>query len=255
MFKDDERYNEVVKTIITNYLQEDFHEVIEKLRYAPITKLADIVAALDKVIPFDAEVERKLSQGDLKGAEEIAKSQFDTSPNDPKRVQAYVGVLLAYNIIEKANVAFGVLKNCHTENIELYVKLAVTFHQNGDIRMAIEVSKKGMEVADRLNIRDHVYRRLRSNLAYFYADAGDKFNELDARNISEEEYNADPNNPARMDTYGYVKIVYENSKGGVKEGMDLCHKAYTMAPNAPIEFYKKHLARGIERLQRENLID
>jgi len=220
----------------------------EELRFARIganlSESADILTNINKSITFDEDIKSLLDKKELTRAEQLAKSRYQSDTSNQYLLEQYLAVLLSFNDKGKADEAWSVLRNVKGNPV-LHSNLCYTFWEHGDIRNAIEVAEAGLRVSQELKNRI-VQERLKNNLAYFYAEVGDsKYEEL-ARTYATETYKED--SASRLDTTGYVKIVFGRNVDEITEGINLCLKAF-VGNKQIAHLCKKHINRGVKRIE------
>jgi class 3 adenylate cyclase/tetratricopeptide (TPR) repeat protein len=182
-------------------------------------------------------------------AETEAKRLLNTKPQDVASKETYIAVLLkdANTDGEKLKEAWDLLTNSELDNVALYLNFGYRFWELGDLERAIEALKSALIIAEHKESQKEEMLKIKANLAYYLADTGRDENEKLAREYAKTAYNADPNRPSRMDTLGYILIVFGRIKKEVQKGMELCFKAYELDPSAA-KFFEKHISLAIKRI-------
>lgn len=175
----------------------------------------------------------------------VTKAEYIYSKDSSKGLQL-VSILLSSKEENDWDRAWEVIKEIEEVPSAVYVSLAYLFWSLGRTKNAIEVAERGLEVAKKR--KDQVgINRLKNSLAYYYADLGEPDYEKMARSHAEEAFSARPEDPAPMDTKGYVKITYGKHREEIEEGICLCEEA--RRKGAPLKLYLKHIARAAKRLR------
>lgn len=162
----------------------------------------------------------------------------------------YIGVLLNINTREKTETAWHVLKNSKRTKLEVFTTLGYKLWELGTLEYAIEANEKALQFADKIDGNKEEANKIKSNLAYYFAETGKAEYGEQARKYADEAQKADPERTSRLDTLGYVKIIY-GDKEEVLEGMDLCLRAYMADMKAERDtgkFYHRHFNKALERL-------
>jgi hypothetical protein len=130
----------------------------------------------------------------------------------------------------------------------LYLRLGYKFWLGGDLRRAIEMSEKSLQLASASGEdgeKASLVARIKNSLAYFYAELPDEKKADLAHHYIRDAMEAIPNAAEFLDTLGAVKIAFGRSKSEIDEGIKLCFRS-AAADQDYIHFHK-WLSRAIER--------
>jgi hypothetical protein len=126
-----------------------------------------------------------------------------------------------------------------------FVTAAYLNFELGETAKAIEIGEEGLMYAEKAGNLLYV-RRLQNSLAYYYAETMETKYELRARGyITSARINTDASE--ELDTEGWVRISYANTKEEVLAGLKLCSEA--VEKGSPISYYERALGRAVERLK------
>lgn len=202
-----------------------------------------------------SDIEALIDQGKLAEAEAETRRLLESKPDDIRVVETYIGVLLKQDDKEKTELAWEILKDKGPNRPQIYKNVAHKLWEAGEMSKAIDASKKALSIAESVGGADKSeIIRIKANLAYYCADSGKAEHRGIAIEYATEAYKSAPENPSRVDTLGYVKVVY-GSKEEILEGMNLCVTAYQQALKADAQaariigrFLEKHIAKGSGRI-------
>jgi len=228
---------EQMRKLISNVLDERFFTLTRK----------ELINQLERAVNCADQVKRSIDSGDFDQAEKIAHQQLKEKPNDTLALETYISALLAHNKKEKCETAWNALEGGGITNLSIYIRSAFLFWRFGEIEKAIKISERGLEIARSKNDRE-THNKFKNSLAYYYADTGREDYENLARSYIEEASKDHPQDLAKMDTKGYVKIVYGKTKEEIFEGMDLCLRVYQEDTEHFKTPYEKHMKKATERL-------
>lgn len=236
-----ERLGEMAIGIIMQAVfADEFGEMLERIKTKGVTD-KDIIKELREGI-IDVEIKELVVGGKIEKAITLAEYRYS---DDPSKGLQLINVLLESKEEENWNRAWEVLRKVKEGSATVYLSLSYSFWSINRIKDAIDVGEKGLEIIkkreDEFNIS-----KLKNNLAYYYADLGDLRYEEVARRYAREALIDLPDNHDRIDTQGYVKIVYGKTAKEIKEGVYLCEKA--LSKGGPLELYVKHIGKAIQKL-------
>lgn len=234
-----ERKRYHIKQLVSNTLNERFFTVSGK----------ELLSQLEDAVPFESQVKELLGQGCYEQAEKTAHQRVKQRPNDIPVIEIYISTLLAQNTLDKCDKAWDLLKTNNITNLYIYARLAFLFWQFGQIEKAITISEKGFEIANEGNDIVKIMK-FKNSLAYYYADTGNKKYEDRARSYIEEACKENPEDLAKLDTKGYVKIVYGRTKEEIIDGVSLCFTAFKNDPEHFSVPYAKHVKKATENINR-----
>lgn len=243
----------LIVSILTLVYTEIKREQMRKLLYDVLDERSstftrkELINQLENAVNFAGQTKNLIDSGNFNQAEKIAHQQLKEKSNDVSALEIYISTLLAHNKKEKCEIAWDILKKDSITNLSIYTRLAFLFWNFSEIEKAIEVDEKGLEVAKSKGDKETT-NKFKNSLAYFYADTGKEDYENLARLYIEEAYKDQPKNLNRIDTKGYVKIVYGKTKEEIFEGMDLCLQAYKEDTEHFKITYEKHIKKATERL-------
>jgi len=209
----------------------------------------ELIRQLEDAVNLTQTVRALIDEKRFAEAEEIAAAEWKQNSDDSSVLETYIGVLLAYNDRKKCEKAWNILKENAINNSSHYIRLAYLFWEFGELSMAIEVAEQALSTAQTRAADRDAMNRIRNSLAYYYAESGKEEYEDSARSLIEEFTAEELESPNRLDTKGYIKIVFGKTKEEVYEGMDLCLAAYKADNNHFKNLYENHTKRAIERVQ------
>ena len=193
---------------------------------------------------MSAKVKEFIKGGWIERAIHEAESAYFNNPS--KSGLQLVSALLSSKRSRDWHRAWKVLQKMEEAPSLYYISLSYLLWSVDEIPQAIKVAEKGLKVAEKKEDQVGI-NKVKNSLAYYYADLGDPNYKNIARRYAEEALSASPENPAPMDTKGYVKIVYGKKIEEIKEGINLCEEARRRG--APLKLYIKHLSKATERLR------
>jgi hypothetical protein len=122
---------------------------------------------------------------------------------------------------------------------------------------AIESAEKGLKLAIAKDLPPRVAANrpdlaelesaLKSSLAYYYADVGTADYEERARRYAAESLASPSYEREKLDTHGFVLIVYGKDKDEILRGLKMCRDAWDRG--LPIESYHRHFEKAYARLK------
>jgi hypothetical protein len=192
-----------------------------------------------------------ISHGDTVGAIRVLEGM-------PEKKQEYMEYLLtAY--ASSTNMGYWVKAESMLSTYGIpyhYIRLGFSYWERGIVSKAISLTEEAYKKVIN-NPKDPNYRTFlgacKNSLAYYYADGEIKAKKDIARRYIEEEVAdrkaKEPTSPEyanTLDTRGYVKITFEEKKGGVMDGMKDCEEAKSLGANEYL--YHRHLARAHRQL-------
>src|SRR3989304_7156926 len=155
----------------------------------------------------------------------------------------YIDILLLSKEESKWQKAWELLQKQKSPFLKSYISLSYLFWSIGRINDAIKVSEEGLKFAEMTGSQEALdLVRLKNNLAYYYADSGDPKYKTQAEIYISEVLNQDPENPLHIDTAGYIKIVFGNTKSEILQGVNLCEDA--RRKGSSFEIYIKHVNKA-----------
>ncbi|HTS72038.1 MAG TPA: hypothetical protein VMO17_23940 [Terriglobia bacterium] len=191
--------------------------------------------------------------------EQVKKTADD--PNEPPEEKEIARLLLS-DAKEDLEHAASILarpvgvKN-YIRTIKNYTTLAYKFWSIQVLGRAIEIAETGLKLATAKDIPPAVAANkqdladvesaLKSSLAYYYADTGKAEYEEAARQYAKESFASPSYEPEKLDTQGFVLIVYGKNKEEILSGLKMCRDAWDRG--LPIESYHRHFERAYERLK------
>ena len=162
--------------------------------------------------------------------------------------------VVATSSVQGSDVALELARQ-HTkeepDDPEHYVPLSALYFKIGEVGRASDAAEEGLKITEDLKLRRKnsdlglVIIKLKTNLAYFYADLWRLEYKNKARTYAEEAY-AHFKNSNSTDTLGYVYITYGDTKEDIYKGIDLCREAHKIG--SPRQYLERALRRATERL-------
>lgn len=150
-----------------------------------------------------------------------------------------------------------VVESNYTRTIRNYTTLAYKFWSIGMLGPAIESAEKGLQLATAKDMPPGVAANkqdvaelesaLKSSLAYYYADVGTAEYEERARRYAAESLSSPTYEREKLDTQGFVLIVYGKDKDEILRGLKMCRDAWDRG--LPIESYHRHFEKAYTRLK------
>lgn len=202
-------------------------------------------------IKTSADINELIKKGKFSQAEKKAVATLRTH-QDEKEIKAYIYILLKENTKTAVIKAYELLRRNEIKDLNGYKNVSLRLYETGNLEKAIEISAKALTLR---NISKGVNNlkaivQIKSNLAYFYADTGKQEYAETAKGFAKDGYEDDKERVSRLDTLGYVLIVFGNEKEVIR-GMRLCQKAYELyvgSGKADGKFYQKHINKAVIRL-------
>jgi hypothetical protein len=168
-----------------------------------------------------------------KASEAIAK--IETGSSDPiAKAQQEIAVLLLSTKESDWELAAQRLEQGRVQRPDIFLRLSFKFWDAGKLDRAIQVAEKGLAIAGKIANGEAVGLDLKSNLAYFYADANRTDKKAEAIQYITEARKQRPLNAELLETEGCVKIAFgteEEAIEGIRECMEAAkakHDATTL---------------------------
>lgn len=166
----------------------------------------------------------------------VLESASHRPPQDPRRE---IAALLETTDESAWSKAHQLLSQHKIKDPALFLPLALRYWSIGNFADAISVAEEGLKLAE--NEEDK--SRYKNTLAYYYAESENQVYEQLARQYATEARTARPDDPATLDTDGYVRISFATTFDEVKEGLGLCVQAMNMGYSPELYFRASERAK------------
>ena len=183
----------------------------------------------------EPEVGELLKAGKINEAIGVLRGEAEKTPF--KRADL-VDLLITSSAVSHWDEAWSVVQRMgnDTTAAKSCCRLSYNYWSVGDLRKAIAIAEAGLKIAERQNrsdVTNLLVNDLRNNLAYFFADAKEVRNAELAKRYADEAYRDAPDDPACLDTKGFVHIVFGETPEEVRQGLSFCAKKNQPRPPGP----------------------